>query len=80
VIITDESIFQLFRHKALLWGKKCWNIYALTHSAQIMVWDRISTGDSTPLVFIKRSADTVKYIKVLEEGLIKVMGNLYPDN
>jgi len=79
VVISDESMFQLFRHKTRLWGKKRRNIKAPTRSPQIMVWGGISTRGSTPLIFIEGSVDTQKYIEILEEGLIKTMDILYPD-
>jgi hypothetical protein len=79
VVISDESMFQLFRHKVGMWGKKRRNVKAPTHSPQVMVWGAISSRGATPLIFIKGSVNSQKYIKILEEALISTMDFLYPD-
>jgi transposase len=79
VVISDESMFQMFRHKVPMWGKKRRNIKAPSRSPQVMVWGGISSRGATPLIFVKGSIDAKNYIKILEEGLISTMNFLYPE-
>ncbi len=79
MVISDESMFQMFRHKARLWGKKRLNIKTPSHSPKVMVWGGISSRGATPLIFIQGGVNAEKYIKILEEGLLTTMNFLYPD-
>jgi hypothetical protein len=61
-----------------MWEKKRRNVKAPTHSLQVMVRSAISSRGATPLIFIKGSVNSQKYIEILE-AFISTTDFLYPD-
>ena len=79
VIITDESVFQLFTNYLKVWGKKQPKKMVPKKGPSIMIWGGISVRGKTPLKFVDGIVNAEKYQQILEECLIESMNTLYPD-
>ena len=78
VIFTDESYFQLYRHKVKMWGRKRPEKQSPKHGPAIMVWRAISSRGTSTLSMTKGSITADKYQEILNENM-KSIEVFYPE-
>lgn len=79
VVFSDESRFQFYSNIRKLLCKKRMDRGRPKYGPARMVWGGISVRGVTPLVLIKGTVNTDRYLLILEEAMIPTMSALYPD-
>jgi hypothetical protein len=80
VFITDESAFYIHRYKAKQWSKSGRpRKPAPKFESGILAWGGISMQCATPLHIIQGTLNSGKYCQLLQETLLPVAEEHYPD-
>ncbi len=82
IIFTDETAFDLFQNKISWWHKNGKRpIQRLLKSHQkVMVWEKISKKEKTPLFYFTNIIDKSFYMSILQNQLLPTIRNMYRRN